>query len=202
MTSSASLPSQIAGYHILPLSLVPLPSFSAEATHYLYVGHHEPKIPTPTTNRCLFLVNVPFDATALHVKHLFSLQLGLPSGRIEEVLFEGQKSKDAQIESHIDTDSHTTMKSKKRKRKSKSVGSIDVESVGLPSTWDRDLLTGSMTAIVQFIDKFSADTALKAVKRIQKEKKSPVWGDGIEGKVPALGSSSRLVRIRLHCVIR
>lgn len=191
MAPTPSIPSQIAGYHVLPLSLPPLPSFPTGATHYLYIGLHQPKVPTPKTARSLFLVDVPFDATALHLKHLLSQQMGLPGGRIEDVLFEGQQSKDMHVEYEKAVE-HSAKKSKKRKRRSELTDAASIKGAELPSTWDRELLTGSMTAVVIFIDKPSADAVLKAVKKIRREESLPVWGEGLEGKLPALGSASTL----------
>ena len=190
MTPAPSVPSQIAGYSVLSLSLPPLPSFPKEATHYLYISPHQPKIPQPNAERSLFLVNVPFDATIIHLKHLLSLQIGLPAGRIEDVRFEGQKGvggygEDAPLGKQI-----LDAKGKKRKRGGKSIEAGHIKGAELPSTCDRDLIMGNLTAVAVFIDKSSAAAALRAVKRVQKEKMRPVWGEGVEDRVPALGSSS------------
>lgn len=195
MAPVSSVPSQIAGYNVMPVSLPPLPSFPTGATHYLYIGLHQPRIPSPTAERSLFLVNVPFDATASHIKHLLSQQIELPAGRIEDVRFEGQRSTETGPEGQGGRERHLGKQNKKRKRRSESTPLGSVEGAELPSTWDRDLLTGSMTAVVLFVDKTSADAALKAVKRARKGKKYPIWGEGMEGKVPALGSASTLVCI-------
>ena len=189
MPSSTKSPLQIAGYNILPLSLPPLSSLRT-ATHYLYLVPHQPKLPTPTASRSLFLVNVPFDATEAHIKHLLSAQIGLPAGRIEDVQFEGQSRKGSSAHEALSTEHKQDQKSKKRKRGSDGGSLGDVEGVALPSTWDRDLQTDGLTAVVLFVDRASVEAALKAVKAIRKERIEPVWGEGVEGKVPALGSAS------------
>lgn len=187
MPSSSRIPLQIAGYDVLPLSLPPLPSFPEAAIHYLYLLPHQPKIPTPTASRSLFLVNVPFDSTENHVKQLLSTQIGLPAGRIEDVRFEGQRRKGSGIDEACGPKAFQNKKSKKRKRGS-SAGIIgDME---LPSVWDRDLQTNGLTAVVLFVDRASMDAALKAVKSTRKERREPVWGEGLDDKVPALGSAS------------
>ena len=190
MPSSTMMPPHIAGYNILPLSLPPLPSFPEAATHYLYLVPHQPKIPTATASRSLFLVNVPFDSTETHIKHLLSIQIGLPAGRIEDVQFEGQRRKGSGMDESSGPKTHQNKKSKKRKRGSNGNTIEEMEGAALPPVWDRDLQTNGLTAIVLFVDRASMDAALKAVKSARKEQREPVWGEGLEGKVPALGSAS------------
>lgn len=190
MSSSTRIPLEIAGYTIFLLSLPPLPSFPEAATHYLYLAPHQPRIPTPTASRSLFLVNIPFDSTEIHIKHLFSTQIGLPAGRIENVQFEGQRRKGGGTHEPPSSEASQDTKSKKRKR-GKSGGMLEgIEGTVLPSVWDRDLQTNGLTAVVLFVDRASMEAALKAVKVIRKERREPVWGEGLEGKVPALGSAS------------
>lgn len=185
----STTPLHIAGYAILPLSLPPLPSFPTAATHYLYLAPHEPKIPTATASRSLFLVNVPFDATEIHIKHLLSSQIGLPLGRIEDVQFEGQRKNGAAGEAL--SIQKPAKKGKKRKRGSDEDHLEDMAGAALPSVWDRELQTKGFTAVVMFVDRASMDAALKAVKAARKEKSEPVWGEGVDGKVPALGYASK-----------
>lgn len=190
MSSSSKVPSEIAGYTIFPLSLPPLPSFPEVATHYLYLAPHQPKIPTPTASRSLFLVNVPFDSTDIHIKHLFSTQIGLPAGRIEEVQFEGQRGKFDGRDGATASETSQHKKGKKRKR-GKGGGSVeDMEDMALPPVWDRELHTNNRTAVLLFVDRASMEAAFKAVKLMRKERKEPVWGEGLEDKVPALGYAS------------
>ena len=191
MPPSSKIPRQIAGYNVIPLSLPPLPSFPQAATHYLYLAPHQPKIPTPTASRALFLVNVPFDSTASHIKHLLSAQIGLPAGRIEDVQFEGQREKSSGMDEASIPKVNQNKKSKKRKR-GNSVGVIeDMKGASLPSVWDRELQTNGLTAVVLFVDRASMDAALKAVKSIRKEGDELVWGEGLGGNIPALGSASQ-----------
>lgn len=191
MPSSTKALLQVAGYNVLLLSLPPLPSLPKPATHYLFFAPHKPKIPTPTASRSLFLVNVPFDATEIHIKHLFSAQIGLPAGRIEEVQFANQRRKGGNGE---EVKLKQDKKGKKRKRGSDGTDLEDAEGSALPSTWDRDLQYDTRTAVVLFVDRASMDAALKAAKALRKEHFEPVWGEGIEDKVSALGSTSWLSR--------
>ena len=190
MSSSTKTPLQVAGYTIFLLSLPPLPSFPQAATHYLYLAPHQPKIPTPTASRSLFLVNIPFDSTEVHIKHLFSTQIGLPAGRIEDVQFEGQRRRDGGMDEASGLEASQHKKSKKRKR-GRFRGTLeDMEGAALPAVWDRDLQTNGLTAVVLFVDRASMDAAFKAVRSMRKERREPVWGEGLEGRVPALGSAS------------
>lgn len=191
MAPSDLIPLQIAGYDILPVSLPPLPSSPTTATHYLYLAPHNPKISTSTASRSLFAVNVPFDATEAHIKHLLSSQIGLPAGRIENVEFKFQRRRGI---AHADVSSEkakSNKNTKKRKRGSEGGNLDNLAGAALPSTWDRDLQTNGHTAVVLFVDRASIDAALKAVKAIRKEKKLPIWGGGVERKTPALGSASK-----------
>lgn len=190
MPSSTKVPLQIAGYTILPLCLPPLASFPQAATHYLYLAPHQPKIPTPTVSRSLFLVNVPLDSTELHIKHLLSAQIGLPAGRIEDVQFEGQRRKGSGMDEASATKVTQNKKSKKRKRGSSRGVIENMEGTSLPTVWDRELQTNGLTAVVLFVDRASMDAALKAVKSTRKESREPVWGIELDGKIPALGSAS------------
>lgn len=190
MPSSTKVPLQVAGYNILPLSLSPLPSFPHAATHYLYLAPHQPKIPTASASRSIFLVNVPFDATELHIKHLLSAQIDLPAGRIEDIQFESQRRKGG-IEGEPWTQSNQGKKSKKRKRGSGNDDIENIEGAALPAIWDRDLQTNGLTAVVLFVDRVSMEAALKAAKMTRKENREPIWGEGVEKKLPALGSASR-----------
>ena len=182
-------PDVIAGFHVLPLSLPSHPALPIPATHYLYLGPHQPKNPTPNAARSLFAVNVPFDATELHMKHLFSTQLDLSHGRIEEVQFAANKKRTVNDEPSA-LPEKAAKSGKKRKRLFDVVPIEDVEGASLPPTWDRDLQVIGGTAVIVFVDRASVDAAFKAVKRAQKHERKIVWGQGIEDKVPALGSAS------------
>ncbi|KAL9128474.1 MAG: hypothetical protein Q9217_002852 [Psora testacea] len=185
MASDSKIPREIAGYTVLPLALPPLPSFPTPATHFLYVSQHQPKIPTPTSSRSIFLVNIPFDATEAHIKYLFSTQLELPAGRIEEVQFEGQRRKDVVKEEKKPGKSNKA--SKKRKRVSDGGDIESMEGAALPSTWDRELQHKGLTAVALFVDRSSMVTALRAVERVHKQRKQPSWGKGVEDSLPSLG---------------
>jgi ribosomal RNA-processing protein 7 len=195
---TSSIPLQISSYHILPLLLPALPAAQA-ATHYLYLRPHSPKIPTPHSQRSLFLVNTPFDATETHIKALLGTQLGLPAGRIEGVRFEGERGHEEDIkkdgERTPNTEQAVVKRGKKRKRGTfnEAEGEIeDMEALKLPRTWDRYLHKAGGTTVVVFVDKGSMEAVIAAVKKARKRNTVLVWGDGLENKVPALGSARML----------
>ena len=190
MSPLLSIPLQISGYTILPLSLPSLPSLSDTATHYIYVAPHQPRISTPTAQRSLFLVNIPFDSSELHIKHLFSTQLGLSNGRIEDVQFEGGRRKGNSTDKSAIVKPEIEKKGKKRKRRDEGQSIEDLDGAALPSTWDRELQCSGSTAVVVFVDRLSMEACLKAVKKVRKEHKELIWGDSLEQKLPSLGSAS------------
>lgn len=89
----------------------------------------------------------------------------------------------------------TKRKSKKRKRGENGGAAVDLKRSVLPDTWDRELHRSGSTAVVVFVDRTSMDASLKAVSRASKQGKKPVWGEGIEGTLPALGSSSTSIKV-------
>lgn len=194
MAQATSIPLQISDYRVLEIALPPVAAYPTPATHYLYLRNHDPKLPTPLTPRSLFVVNLPIDATEAHIKHLFSSQLGLPSGRIVNVQFEGSKgnvlTSPEEAVSAGTGEADFTKKGKKRKRGNEGATAVDLERAALPDTWDRELHRSGSTAVVVFVDRASMDASLKAVSKARKIGKKPLWGEGIEGTLPALGSAS------------
>ena len=190
MPSVQAVHTSVGGYQILPLSLPPLPALPKPATHYLYLTPHEPKIPTASAIRSLFVVNVPFDATEVHMKHLFSTQLGLSHGRIEDVQFASEKRRILSDEPPLSLAS-TEKRGKKRKRLPDVVPIEEHKGAGLPQSWNRDLQLNGGTAVITFVDRPSMDAALKAVKKARKDRKEVVWGEGLGNEVPRLGSASQ-----------
>ena len=190
MAPTTEIPVEIAGYNVLALSLPPMPSYPDAAKHFLYIGPHQPRIPVPTASRSLFLVNIPFDATEGHIKHLLSAQIRLPAGRIEDVQFECHKKTTSKANGDNTPKDKPDGKSKKRKRGNTGEQGYDFGSAALPSTWDRELKIEKLTGVVVFVDRASTDAALAAIKATRKKRIEPLWGEGLEGKTPALGSRS------------
>lgn len=186
----AVVPAQVNGFTVLPLRLPALPSFPKETTHHLYLRANSPKVPTSDTSRELFLVNVPVDATETHLRSLFANQLG--GARTDNVVFEGTR-----VGKGI-TAPVAPAKKKRKRGGDESVKEALAEEVGkLPDVWDRECHRSGGTAVATFVDKASAELALKEAKKAVKIGKKIVWGAGVEGKVPALGSARYLSHHRL-----
>ena len=185
---SRKVPTTVQDFLVLPIQLPAQPSFPQEATHYLYMRANAPKVPTDSTPRELFLVNVPIDATELHIRSLFADRLG--GARVESVAFEGIKKVKPTSEPTM-----STLQSRKRKRENEEPS--DVEA--LPTTWDRPVHRSGSTAVVTFVDKTSADQALRETRRAIKSHRLIPWSHtSVEQKLPPLGSARYLTHHRLR----
>lgn len=168
---------------VLPLHVPALQSYAKESTHHLYLRANTPKVPTENTPRELFAVNIPIDATEKHIRDLFAKQLG--GVRVESVAFEG-----ARVGKGISAPVAPVQQSKKRKRDTD--GEATADEVGLlPEVWDRELHRSGGTAVLTFVDRASAELALKEIKKALKSKKSIHWAAD-KGVAPSLGSSRYL----------
>ncbi|KAF4636414.1 hypothetical protein G7Y89_g1670 [Cudoniella acicularis] len=186
----------IGDYAILPITLPATPAFPTQTTHTLYLRPHAPKVPTEANERSLFLVNIPVDSTLAHLRAVFAHLLGA-AGRVEDVIFEGEKRKSSTALMEVPKTKIGDKGSKKRKRNTDE----DTETPELPEVWDRTLHRSGSTAVVVFVDTKSVEAVLKALRKLHKsgkESKYPVWGAGLEGKVPELGS----VRYQAHHALR
>jgi ribosomal RNA-processing protein 7 len=190
----SKLPPRLGEYAILPISIPPVPSFPVKATHCLYVKHHEPKIHTHSDARSLFLVNVPIDSTEAHFRAIFTSLIG--AGRFESIIFENEKRTPV-LTPTADT---AGKKDKNLKRKRGGETKLTDSSAGqLPKIWDRDLHRSGSTAVAVMVDQKSVEAALKAVRKVHKSGAYPVWGAGVEEKVPKLGSQRYLTHNTLRC---
>ncbi|QIW97007.1 hypothetical protein AMS68_002525 [Peltaster fructicola] len=173
------IPSSVNELTVLPLKYPATKAFPQDATHYLYLRANAPKLPTEDTPREVFLVNVPIDATELHIKSLFANQLGGP--RVESVSFEGTR---------IGRGITAPVASKKKRKRGEDEPAQLARDVGaLPKVWDRDLHQSGSTAVVTFVDKPSAEMAMREAKKAAKSSKGIVWALDMDGKVPSLGRS-------------
>lgn len=178
--------SKVGEYTVLPLTLPPTASYPNSATHSLYLRPHAPKIPTESDTRSLFIVNVPIDSTSAHMRAVFGSLIG--AGKFESITFEHEKQATVVRQALEVAQSN----GKKRKRPHKEDVEVEVE---LPRVWDRELRRSGSSAVVVLVDEQSVESTLKAMRRLHKAKKEaswPVWGEGVEGKVPLLGSARYL----------
>lgn len=192
MPSKASVATTVNDFTVLPLHLPPTASFAKQTTHYLYLRANAPKVPSEDTPREVFLVNVPVDATETHLRSLFADQLG--GARTENVAFEG-----ARVGKGITAPVAPAKKGKKRKRGITEDGEEVAEEVGqLPAVSDREMHRSGGTATVTFVDKASADLALKRARRAVKEGSKIVWDLGVDDRISPLG----LARYQAHHKLR
>lgn len=188
----APLPKTIGDFSVLPLNIPQLPSFPHPATHCLYVRAHEPKNPSPDDARSLFVTNVPVDSTEPHFRAIIASLVG--PGRFESIQFAADKKVSAVSREPAEAARLAAFVSKKRKRSEfddsddDSDKNLEEEIARLPTTWTRPLRRSGSTAVILLADDKSVDLVLKAISKVHKSKKFPVWGEGVQEKVPALGS--------------
>ena len=188
------IPTQVQDFTVLPVRYPASPAFPQETTHYLYLRANAPRVPTEDTPRELFVVNVPTDATELHIRSLFADQLG--GARVEDADFE-----DVRVVKGIRAPvvRHDGKRGKKRKRNTDDDAQEFGEEVALlPETWDRELHRSGGTAVVRFVDRASAAMALRDAKRASKSGTEIAWAAGVEGKVPPLGSARYIAHQKLR----
>ncbi|EEQ86771.2 hypothetical protein RJZ56_006157 [Blastomyces dermatitidis] len=194
MAPKLVFPLSISGYSVLPIDLPPMPSFQSSATHYIYLRPHEPRVPDADSARSLFVVNVPVTATETHLRHLFGAQLS--SGRVERVEFHDTAVKKPPT---ITVTPTPVTNAKKRKRDSTEELQVELDTIELPRTWDRELHPSGAHAVVIFVDRPSMEASLKAAKRAAKNRTKLVWGQGIDDRrFPALG----IQRYKAHNKLR
>lgn len=184
MASSDSVGDQFA---ILPIRMPPVSSYPHSAVHEVRIRKNAPRVPTANDSRSLFLKNIPSDSTEAHFRAVFSDLVG--AGRFETILFD-----DAPASSlPVDPAQATKLEAFARKRKRADIDAEEnqreEQASQLPQIWTRKLHQSSGTAVVLLADEKSVLLVLKAISKLQKSKKYPVWGDNISGDVPLLGST-------------
>ena len=172
--------SALSDFTVLPLALPQLqslPSFAPPALHYIYVRPHAPKLVNADSARSLFAANVPFDANEASLRKLFADQLG--GTRIERVEFEAEDivhgSTLSRTKRRTASDAAeevdaalvgTQLKSRGRKRKRRDdEADLEAPEAQLPSTWDQGILKSGSCAVLIFVDRASADVAMKACRK-------------------------------------
>jgi ribosomal RNA-processing protein 7 len=189
----SELPSKLGEFAILPISLPPLPSYPVETTHCLYLRPHAPKIPTATDSRSLFLVNVPIDSTEAHFRSIFTTLVG--AGRFESIIFDNER-RNTVPSTEVAVVEKKGKHSKRKRGDDKKAWTADDGQ--LPKVWDRDMHRSGSTAVALMADEKSVEVVLKAVRKVHKSGEYPVWGKGVEDKVPKLGSERYLT----HHILR
>lgn len=187
MFTSKMAPQEANGdqFAALPVQMPPLPSFPSAAVHEIRVRRNAPKLPTANDSRSLFLKNIPSDSTEPHFRAVFSELVG--PGRFESIAFEGDDAAALAIDPAQAV--AVTGYAKKRKRADvEEEERREEEAAQLPAIWTRKLQRSSSTATVLLADEKSVQVVLKAIAKLQKSRKYPVWGAGLADEVPALGA--------------
>lgn len=172
-------------FAILPIQMPPVPSFPETALHEVRIRRNAPKIPTANDSRSLFLKNIPADSTEPHFRAVFTELVG--AGRFETITFEGEDK----AALAIDPARAVKAAALARKRKRSDVEEeekAEEEAAQLPNIWTRQLYRSSSTAIVLLADEKSVQLVLKAITKLQKTKKYPVWGQDLSSDVQPLGA--------------
>ena len=173
------VPKEVSGFVSLPVTLKPPVASLSDATHYIYLRPHDPKVADEDAARSLFLVNIPVITTETHLRQLFTTQLS--GGRVERTHF----SEDGPGRASVALGK--SVRGKKRKRATAEEVEAGLDAYTLPKTSDGEVHASGATAIVVFVDRPSMDLTLKAAKKAAKLGHEIVWGSGAEGKLPKLG---------------
>ncbi|KAL6859696.1 ribosomal RNA-processing protein 7 domain-containing protein [Trichoderma novae-zelandiae] len=181
-------------FAVLPILMPPVPSFHETAVHEVRIRRNAPKIPTANDSRSLFLKNIPADSTEPHFRAVFTFLVG--AGRFESIAFEG----DEKAAVAIDPARAIKAAGLARKRKRGDVEEeekAEEEAARLPDIWTRQLHRSSSTAIVLLADEKSVQLVLKAIAKLEKTMKYPIWGQHLVGDVPPLGAPWIASHLRL-----
>lgn len=172
---------------VLPIEILPTLAYPHSALHEVRVRRNNPKVPTANDSRSLFLKNIPVDSTEAHFRSVFTHLLG--AGRFETITFED----DRVPASSVDPAQAMRLNDLARKRKRADVEDEERrredDAAKLPEAWTRRLQKSSSTAVVLLADEKSVQLALKAIAKLTKNKRFPVWGEDLAGDVPPLGAT-------------
>lgn len=168
-----SIPLKTGPYTILPLRVPAVAAYPHETSHYLYVRQHAPRMEDADTPRSLFVANLPIDATEGSLRKLFGEQLG--GAKVESVEFDGLRSKKGGSIPLLDNVVSGAVVALKPGRKRKRNAEDVPQELELPGVWDREVLKSGSSAVVIFVDRASAESALKHCKKAAKTQKEVQW---------------------------
>ncbi|KAG6286124.1 hypothetical protein E4U09_006871 [Claviceps aff. purpurea] len=173
-------------FAVLPIRMPSMPSFPHNAIHQVRVRQNAPKVPTANDSRSLFLKNIPSDSTEPHFRAVFTSLVG--AGKFETIIFDDE----AKTAFPTDPAQATKVQGYAKKRKMLDVEAEErlreAEESQLPQIWTRQLHRSSSTAVVLLADEKSVQLVRKAIVKVHKTKKYPVWGQNLADEVPSLGS--------------
>lgn len=174
-------------FAILPIRMPAVPSFPTTAVHEIRIRRNAPNVPTADDSRSLFLKNVPADSTEAHFRAVFTALVG--AGRFETIKFDDEPTAVLAVDpAHA---AKVAGFARKRKRADLEAEELarEEEAVRLPEIWTRRLHRSSGTAVALLADEKSVQLVLKAIAKLQKTKKYPVWGENVGDDVPPLGAT-------------
>lgn len=173
-------------FAILPIRMPAVPAFPHAAIHEVRIRRNAPNMPTADDSRSLFLKNVPVDSSEPHFRAIFTSLVG--AGRFESIAFDDEPPRALPV----DPAQVAQVAGFARKRKRADVDveeqARQEEAARLPELWTRQLHRSSGTAVALLADEKSVQLVLKAVAKLQKTKKYPVWGENLAPQVPPLGA--------------
>ncbi|KAK1983246.1 meiotic recombination protein DMC1 [Colletotrichum cereale] len=187
--------SQGDGFVILPVKLPAFSSCPITALHEIRVRRNAPKIPTEIDDRSLFLKNVPVDSTEAHFRQVFAALVG--PGRFESIAFEDERKTTTAIDPAQAVKVTGFGKKRKRDEQEAEERAREEEVARLPEIWTRRLRKSGSSAIVLLADEKSVELVMKAIKKANKSKKFPVWGEGVSPDLSELGSQWISAHIQL-----
>ncbi|KAJ6443317.1 ribosomal small subunit assembly protein [Purpureocillium lavendulum] len=184
MAATDSVSDQFA---ILPIRMPAVASFPHAAVHEIRIRRNAPNIPTADDSRSLFLKNVPADSTEAHFRAVFTSLVG--AGRFETIKFDDEPSTVLAVDPAQAAKVAGFAKKRKRADLESEEQAREEEAARLPEIWTRRLHRSSGTAVVLLADEKSVQLVLKAVAKLHKTKKYPVWGENVADDVTPLGAT-------------
>lgn len=185
-------------FAVLPIRMPSMPSFPLSAIHEVRVRQNAPKIPTANDSRSLFLKNIPSDSTEPHFRAVFTSLVG--AGRFETISFDDEAKTVLPVDPAQATKVHGFAKKRKMLHLEAEERKREEQESQLPQIWTRQLHRSSSTAVVLLADEKSVQMVLKAITKVHKTKKYPVWGENLADQVPSLGSSWIATHLQLSRV--
>ncbi|KAF4987167.1 hypothetical protein FGRMN_10506 [Fusarium graminum] len=173
-------------FSILLIKIPATPSYPETAIHEVRIRRNAPKTPTANDSRSLFLKNIPADSTEAHFRAVFTQLVG--AGRFESISFEDESRTLLPIDPAQATKLTALVKKRKRGDVEAEEKEREEEAAQLPQIWSRRVQRSSSTAIALLADEKSVQLVLKAITKLQKNKKYPSWDSDLSD-VPSLGST-------------
>ena len=129
--------------------------------------------------------NIPVDSTEAHFRALFADLVG--AGRFESITFDDEAGEALTLDPSRAVQVNGFAKKKRKRGESEEERMSRAAAAQLPETWTRRLHRTSGAAVVLLADEKSVQLVLKAVAKLHKNKRCPVWGNNVpEGESGAL----------------